>query len=338
MRGLAILLILSSILISCGKKSRGASAVNTPGHKAGSEQGPEGQVPSETGEWIDWTPANVDLRCAPGQTCPAQVGLLIFVEPPVKGVHATHRCTAFQISQTQIMSNGHCDFLKRGTGYFVTSAGAPGGKQMRKITSVATKVFSPLINPEAEDDDGGRPDLAVFNLDSPIAQPGLQLAGLNDPAYSELIGYGIDKVDKEKYVINVISCPVRRHEAIFPFDFSEKPDVMTMVKCFAKKGNSGGPLLAPGSQKVQAVIQAGQDPNLLAQKVQKKFDRGLFVYENHWSLRASNVRCFNEPAGSCLQATEELSKARFKAMQEREQQRRGNGPLQFNEWAEVISQ
>jgi hypothetical protein len=335
MRGTLLTLILASTLAGCGgkmgKSSAGFGRDSSPEGPASVQQKP---APGGTG-FVDWTPANVEITCAQGTDCPPQAGLLIFVAPAVKGRHSVHKCTAFLTAPAQIMSNGHCDFSKNSTGYFVTALSAPGGRQIRKVVSVQAKKYTQ--HSKGPELDSGRPDAAVFNLDSPLSLAPLQLANLRDPQYQHLVGFVLNSETNEKYSLVRIDCTVRRHEALFPFNPSENPDVLTAFNCFARRGNSGGPLFAPDSWKVQAIVQGGGDPSKLASQVLAEFNRPLHVYERHWTIKATNVRCLDAPPGVCTKASLEETAARFAAHQRRAFiHRPGSNPLQFNEWAEII--
>ncbi len=316
MRGVTVLLILSSFITGCG------------GYKNSSGKGAAAAPPLVT----DWVPEKIEIRCAKDITCPPQVGLLIFVFPEVEGVHKIRKCTAFQTAAKQIMSNGHCDFSVEAQGYFITALTSPVGRQVRKVTRVIAKKFTPHRNAARPDLDSGRPDAATFELDAPVRQTPLALAALNDPPYEKLIGFVLNPAPNNNYVIDRVDCDVRRHEAFFPYNLGDNPDVLTVYNCATRKGNSGGPLFAPGSAKVQAIGQGSGDPS----ETQRRLNRPLRNFETHWSVKATNARCLDAPADVCKQVDESGHSSRFTELQRKASEERGGGELEFNEWAEIL--
>ena len=317
MRGVTVLLILSSFITGCG------------GSKNSSGRGAAAAPPLVT----DWVPEKIKIRCAKDITCPPQVGLLIFVFPEAEGVHKIRKCTAFQMGPMQIMSNGHCDFSAQAQGYFITALTSPVGRQVRKITRLIAKKFTPHRNTARPDLDSGRPDVATFELDEPIPQTSLALATLNDPPFQKLVGFVLNPAPNNHFVIDRVDCDVRRHEAFFPYNFSDNPDVLTVYNCATRKGNSGGPFFAPGSAKVQAIGSGSSDPA----DNQRRLNRPLRNFENHGSVRATHARCLEAPSGACTQVDENSHSSRFTELQRKTSQERGDGgELEFNEWAEIL--
>jgi len=337
MRGLFTFLIIAALLAGCAADKSKRTYGEDSGGKV-STQGPSGPPPpaSET----DWISEKAELRCASNVSCPIQVGLLLFVFPGRNEAggrkhYPIRKCTAFLVGATHVMSNGHCDNFSRAQGYFITAMNAPGGRQIRKITGVAAKHHTQ--HPTDPDLDSGRPDSATFSLSAPIEMQPLALAGLHEPYYNKLHGFVVNSgVGADQFVIDQIDCDVRRHEASFPYDLGEHPDVLTIFNCATKRGNSGGPFFAAGSKNVQAINQGAGDPANLAQLVRRRHNRELHNYENRWTVRATNARCLLAPPGSCTVADQETSNQRFLQMQNRAFQAR-RAPLQFNEWAEVIN-
>lgn len=263
---------------------------------------------------VGWSPELIDIECKAGGSCPAQVGLLFFVFPP-KGDRIPYvKCTAFLSAPDQITSNGHCDFTTAAgaQGYFISAGDT---REVRKVTSLIFKKFTPGAS---SDDESGRPDVGVYQLDAPVHSfKPLAYARLDQPAeYNKLIGYVIDNGESStSFVMHKLDCLVRRHEGIFPFSLSENPDVISAFDCLSRRGNSGGPMFAPGNSRVQAVLQGGTDKNRLAQRLKEKQNRSPYIYERHNSITATNLRCIGADDNACLVADRTLANSRFANLQ-----------------------
>lgn len=260
-----------------------------------------------------WTPEQIALECGVKDGCPAQVGLLIFVFPEVNGRIPFSKCTAFLSADREITSNAHCDQTASAKGYFV-SVGEE--KQVRRITRTVFKRHTPA---EKRDRDSGRPDVGVYELDEPVHsfRP-LVYANLNDDSYDRLIGYVVNNGrDASHFKVDQLLCQVRRHEALFPYDLKENPDVITAFNCSSKGGNSGGPVFAPGSSKVQGVQQGSSPRERKRRLVREKLSRDLFKHEAHDTVTITNLRCIGAPAKSCVPADFAQNQARFSATQSR---------------------
>lgn len=316
MRGVLLIFILSALITGCG------------GHKKSNGKGVALAVPLAT----DWVPEKIEIRCAQGVICPGQVGLLIFVFPQENGLHKVRKCTAFLTAINQIMSNGHCDYSAQAQGYFVTAMDALGGRQVRKVTRLLMRKFTPHPDRNRPDLASGRPDAATFQLEAPVLQVPLALANLNDPPYEKLVGFVLNPAPNNNYVIDKVECNMRRHEAFFPYNFADNPDVLTVFNCATRKGNSGSPYFAPGSWKVQAIGQGSSDPADMLRRV----GRPLRNFENHWTVKATNARCLEAPANTCAMVDENSHGSRFTELQRKTALERGGGDLEFNEWAEIL--
>lgn len=314
MRGVAVVLISVAILTACSKGKK-----STP--EAGSGLTPPGDT--------EWVAQKSELACAPGISCPPQVGVLLFVFPLRGNTYPIKKCTAFVIGQQRIASNGHCDYTGRAQGYFIT---AQPTRQVRKIIEVSAKAFTPSADGETE---SGRPDFAFFELDRPVGVRPLEFASVNDPLYDKLIGFVVNGTGN-KFVIERVECAARRHESYFPFDLGENPDVLTIFGCATRKGNSGAPFFAAGSGKVEAINQGVSDPEAIARRVREVERRQPFNYERHWIVKATNARCLYAPKGACTVADHETANRRFVEMQRRAWAARRGQPFDFNEWAEVV--
>jgi hypothetical protein len=111
---------------------------------------------------------------------------------------------------------------------------------------------------------------------------------------------------------------VHRHEANFPFDIEEAPDVIQSFDCKLEKGTSGSPMFAPGSEEVQAVQMGMADIAKLAVKVATENKRPLRNYEKHQASIAANVRCLDLPGTtpiSCTKVVDDEIVRRFAAYQ-----------------------
>lgn len=334
MRGAVAFIILAVLFTGCSdpKKSQsgGAGAAD-----------PTYQRPPPKPEQVHWLAQKTEVLCAPGLSCPPQVGLLLFVFAETLGEKGQRefplkRCTAFVTGASFITSNGHCDSTAHAQAFFITASNIPGGKRIRRVTGLASKLFTPHQRRKG-DFDSGRPDVALFTLDSPIDIEPLAMASTSDPAYTRLTGFVVNGGVDLKYSVDRMDCDLRRHEASFPFELHENPDVLTVFNCQSRRGNSGAPMFAPGSAKVQAINQGFGDPQVLAQIVRQEHKRELFNYENRWTVKATNARCLAAPRGTCVAADDDETNRRFAEMQRRAHYQRNGRPLQFNEWAEVIN-
>ena len=249
----------------------------------------------------DWAPARLQLNCFVKGGCPPQVGIVLFVSPMQDGSKLVRRCTGFLMGDKQIMTNAHCNLLPNGaTGYFVTA---------KTIRHIERTLFSQNQGPRG-------PDLAVLQLNAPLTdlEP-LKLARSGDAFPERLVGYVInrDASATDRFAIEKIECRQRRHEAFFPLDASEDPDVLMLFGCGSEEGNSGSPLFALGDlnfSKVHAVAQSVNNPG------KQKLKRQPRRYDNHWSVVASNVRCY-EATKPCLRVEDGLVGRRFTERQQK---------------------
>jgi len=278
--------------------------------------------PATTQAPVDWKPDDVEVSCAAGQ-CPLQVGALMFAGQAANNTVPVHRCTAFLVAPDMVMSNGHCDRFGKEKGYFVSQR-INGQKEIREIVAVPFKRFT------AHKDDAelssGRPDVALFQLNRQIGGvPPLRLASGAQPAYKQLTVFAIMQSPSANHLtIQRSECTVRRHEAEFPFDITEGPDVIVSYGCQLEAGTSGSPMFAAGSEEVQAVQMGGTDPSKRAAAVRKRFGRELLPHEKHWTSVATNVRCLDlpgRPAGSCLINDETEASRRFQQAQLKEMEK-----------------
>ncbi len=266
-----------------------------------------------------WSPENVILECAAG-TCPAQVGLLIFVQPSRPGFVNVNRCTAFLIRSDAIMSNSHCDYSNNREGFFVTQM--KGANHFRRIKNVSFRKFTAGVG----ESHSGRPDAAIFELESALPLQPLQLAKAGDPHPEQLVAYVVNDGAAAKpgeptqsYILERRECQLRRHEFIFPFDVDENPDVLMAFGCKTQGGNSGSPLFAKGSWRVEAVYFGSQDPAEVAILTRKNSGREPFHFEKDWVYMATNVRCLELPGylpSECLEVTPQQANARFNRLVE----------------------
>ncbi len=264
-----------------------------------------------------WSVESVRLDCGEKQ-CPEAVGMLVFVGPQQEnGLIPIRRCTAFLVAPNRIASVGHCDRSRTFTGYFITSSS--GGRHVRKVMGVAFKKFS-AGHGEFE---SGRPDIGLYDLESPILniRPFEFAEASTSTDFSKLIGYVVNRSSDADnfahYTIETIECRVRKHRALFPFDLSENPDVITGFGCTSRQGNSGAPLFAPGSWRVQAILQGSGDRKAFAEQVRRKHGRSLFRYEDHQTVTATNARCFHpvNPA-QCVANESTVAPQRFARFQQ----------------------
>lgn len=269
-----------------------------------------------------WTPEKIELECAAKSECPAQVGLLIFVFPEANGKIPFSRCTAFLSAVDQITSNAHCDQTGAAKGYFV-SVGSQ--KQVRTITRTIFKRYTSGGNGGV---DSERPDVAVYELNEAVLSfPPLSYAISNDETYDRLIGYVVNRgEDASHYRVEELHCQVRRHEALFPYNLKENPDVITAFGCRSKRANSGGPLFAPNSNEVQGVLQWTSERERKRRHIREKLGRDLFAHESHDTVLATNLRCLGSSPANCLRADLTESQSRFTAMQRRAVEAVGRRP------------
>lgn len=288
---LGLILTLTLILAGCSP----ARSARTGSRATTFAGGSPNEAPSGKAETsyvtTDWTPNEVEVDCA-ADRCPLQVGALIFAEAPANGQILTRRCTAFLISADTIVSNGHCDGFAKEKGYFVTQR-INGQKEVRAVSGVVFKRFTP--HPKGAEIHSGRPDVALFSLDRPIqGLPGLRLASGPQLSFTRLTAFAIMKSSGNRMSIEKHECYLKRHEAEFPFEINEAPDMIRAYGCRLLPGTSGSPMFADGSDEVQAVHASGLDP------INRAKNRALLPYEKHWSSLSTNVRCLDLPGSRPL--------------------------------------
>ena len=269
----------------------------------------------------DWDPTKVSLVCGL-KSCPLQVGVLIF---PVRsgGLVDVYRCTAFLIDNDKIMSNGHCDNPGAREGYFITRTDIPQ-RAIRHVTQRLFKAFTPALDKNGKvdpEDTSGRPDVLVFQLDVPIATiPPLHLAHGPAKTYQTLTGYVANLIPGKSFTtmaIGQVTCAVHRNELQFPYNLSESPDMLTVYKCNAEKGNSGSPMFAEGSADVEAILQGSADVDGTAAAIRHDEKREPHDYEIQHNIIATNLRCLDYPSASgnhCVSVTDDESVTRFNAL------------------------
>ena len=201
------------------------------------------------------------------------------------------------------MSNAHCDRTSDGVAFFVAQGG-----EYRQIKSVTSKVFTP--DPRGRDYHSGRPDAAVFNFEKELAIKPLRLASAQPRNFKSLFVYAATAGEHStQRIIKRFECQLNRHEAEFPYDITESPDVIHAYGCRLNRGLSGAPLFAPGNEEEVQAIQMGIiDPEERA-KVSS-----LSVYQRHWATIATNARCLNNDA-NCLAVEPALTGKRFRKTQ-----------------------
>lgn len=293
--------------------SVGADTVKAPAQKVSIEIPKQVVTPPVNSEVTSWLSEQVSITCAL-DNCPVQVGALYFLSPTTVSNYSLYRCTAFLIASDRIMTNGHCDFLDSAEAYFFTRTDAPE-RTFRKVTRRLYKAFTADKNPELS---SGRPDIAVFQLESAILtiKP-LALATGAPQTFTQLTAIVANSVPGKNdlnLTIGEVVCPVRRHARFFPFDLKEAPDMITMFDCESVKGNSGSPMFAPGSLDVAAVLQGASDLEKTAKSTREKKHRELLVFEKHTSVLATNVRCLDYPAPhtmACVDGSDKAAGARF---------------------------
>lgn len=230
-----------------------------------------------------WSPEALTLNCGLN-SCPKQVGALIFALP-IDDTHVQlEQCTAFLIASDKIMSSGHCDFTGKGAGYFILQS-----ELQLPAVHVGVALFKRYT--PASIGLSGRPDIAVFQLREPLAQIApLPLARGLPKIYSSLVTYAVNfQKDAEQITLKLstFECKIHRHEQLFPYDLGESPDVITAFQCHAELGNSGAPMFAPDSWVVEAINQgAGPQAAELTNSSSPPLD---FV-------RLTNLRCVDYPA------------------------------------------
>lgn len=309
--GLALLFILLS---ACAP--RGQSNPTRSAHRSTVEANAPAPAPKPESAQVNlnWSPENITIECASGE-CPLQIGALIFAKPAAGGKINLTRCTAFLVDSQTIMSNAHCDGTAQGPGWFLTQK-INGKKEIREISAVTYKRFTP--HPKGERFTSGRPDAALFSLRSALNMPALRLAQGAQKPFNKLISYAILRTDGDKLILDKAECEVRRHEAEFPFEIQEAPDVIKAFGCHLPPGSSGSPMFAPGSNEVQALHIGGMTPQVRAELAK----RPLQVFERQFTNTAANIRCLDMPGAkpiTCAAVTDEASAARFRDVQNLEQ-------------------
>ncbi|MGE0528307.1 MAG: serine protease [Bdellovibrionales bacterium] len=313
--GLVLFFFTFGFLCACKSHDRGPSITSF------TDEAPQtrAKLPRYVVE-SSWIPENMHLVCPSGD-CPPQVGLLLFVTPGKDETPNLTGCTGFLVKSDEAASNGHCDLSAQGVGYFVTQD-LIRGRQVRRLGKVLFKRFTPHPKPTHPDDNSGRPDLAVFQLDRAITnmEP-LELATGPQIKFDKLVGYVVNATDKAGYFsVEPWECRVRRHEAEFPYSLDETPDVIFGFDCGSRGGHSGAPLFAPGHKVVQAVLQSHTTIKKRAEAVQISLKRELLPHEAHDVIVATNVRCLDIPGSSpqqCVQVTADENTRRFNLTQER---------------------
>jgi hypothetical protein len=120
-----------------------------------------------------------------------------------------------------------------------------------------------------------------------------------EPSFRSLNAVVVNRGDDQNtFRLDPLTCAVRRHDQIYPFDIGENPDLIYGFDCKVVPGNSGGPLFASGDT-VQGVLQATVDPA-------KKIAEGAAESLRHWIGIATNLRCFplvGNAASSCVAVT-----------------------------------
>lgn len=237
--------------------------------------------------------SSIRLVCN-AQKCPPQVGLLVFVTTENNMIYF-NRCTASLIGADKIITNGHCDKHEGHQGYFITQK--INGKQRQiKIKDLEFKQYS-----EENKHETGVIDVAIFSLtqsvDAKYITP-FDLPKEATPDFQKLYAYVINQGKEENtFVIDEKICTPKRHEVIFPFDFSENPDTFSVINCEVIPGNSGAPILAsPSSATVEALVVGFTS----IQMKLESFDRPLYVYENYVEMQATNLRCANIIDGQAI--------------------------------------
>lgn len=319
MRITSLLLILT--LAACGsKKPAPGDAPVTATAKPAVTPSFAGEAPTVTAK-KDWTPDKVEIRCG-GNTCPAQVGVLLFVESQGSDGTDLRQCTASLIAPTRILTTGHCGVgIERG--FFVSGTGS--AKQTRAIKALVSRTFTP-----APDGDGElkQAAMAVYELAEPITNvKPMTIASGPQRLYDRLTAYAmtetieLDEKGEKKglfYRLDAVTCHTHRHESVFPFALRESPELIYAFDCRLVHGNSGAPLVAPGSEEIQAVQQGIVDQDSFSEAVLKQLGRALVAFEKHDYLMATNVRCVAWPekaAEPCVKAGEKEAEERWLARQ-----------------------
>lgn len=240
----------------------------------------------------DWTVEKVTVTCSESP-CPKQVGVVLFLAPPANGKISIKRCTGFLAAQNQVITAGHCDYTANRQGYFITQS-INGRSIVRRIRNLVRKEWTPHpTNPKMN---SGRPDIGVFNLESPISEiEPAEIAKINDQKTSSWAVYVANERDRKmNFTIDRLSCNRRRHEVYFPFDLTEQPDVMYGFGCQSVDGNSGGPVFSADTGLVEAVVAGNSivpSPAILV----------------------SNLRCLRSP--DCVTNDKTLREHRYRLMQ-----------------------
>ena len=287
---------------------------------------PQVQIPKEYLPPSSSEPTQIPVKCAANQ-CPNQVGLVLFYlnEVSHSGKRAAKRCTGSLVAPDLVLSNGHCDQTQKGEGYFITQDG-----QSRRITGVIFKEFTPAGKNKAGSElSSGRPDAALYRLEKPVDNiVPLQIATGKQPLFTELTAYVINTNPRGKgYIVESVTCPVRRHGALWPYDLAESPDVILGFQCKTQAGNSGAPMFAAGSDAIQALYFGFGDPVALA----SASNRPLYNFEKHWVALATNLRCLDLPGMPsrvrCQRADSAENVRRFETTQESTYEKLNNRPI-----------
>lgn len=323
--GIAIVLALSAC--HPGKRSRserppGGSANARAVQVSQSASPPPAPTIEMPREFIPYSPEQVTqipLQCAT-PPCPAQVGLILYFlnERDQKEGRISTRCTGTLAGAADsVLAAGHCDQTSEGEGYFVTQFG-----QAYRITGVLSKVFTPKLdkNGQRSRRATGKPDVALFRLERPVEnmRP-LTIASGPQAHFDQLSAYVVNAhpVASKGFIIESVTCPVRRHEYFWPYSLSETPDIIMGFDCQTQPGNSGASMFAPGSDAIQAVYfgygdsETGREDGvpLPAQ------------FQSKWRALATNIRCVTlgqvPPNPHCLRVSPEETARRTTLVLER---------------------
>jgi len=231
----------------------------------------------------DWSPENIELKCElPG--CPKALGNVFFAEPLANRHIKLHRCTAFMIAPDQVMTNGHCDYSDRATGYFVTRTDIKE-KTWRKITQRRFIRYTQAPNDPDRLIETLNPDVVTYQLEKEI--PGITALTVARGApveYTQLFGLVIDGELENGYAVKKIACTVRTHARDFPFALWEAPTLIQGYDCQSQRGNSGSPMFAKEGGEVEAILQGFGEPQ----------EAGGLEYRKHWTALTTNLRCLDD--------------------------------------------
>ena len=243
-------------------------------------------------EYVDggWTPARLKLECR-GPHCRPAVGLLVGSRRMSATQIELRRCTATLIAPDRVLTSAHCVIDGIETHFVLTSG-------MHKIAKVEWQTAVAPADPDQA------PDLAVLKLQVPIDDvTPLRPAVGDKPNYRSLTALVVNATaDRDTFRVDPLTCAVRRHERVYPFDVRENPDLIYGFDCTVVQGNSGGPMVAEGDE-VQAVVQATVDPAQVAALIPGP----ARASNKHWIAIATNARCFpldgqTQPA-ACVRVT-----------------------------------